>query len=509
MMGTLMSGDELRAVAEPHKPLRKLGWQKALGLRALAAVLAGLLALVPLAACGANPFQPDGDTATGGTGASGSAGQRQLLSDEVKVARYFDKAASNEPALIALLQEMPKGGDLHNHSSGTIDAELVLQTAIDRGLFYDRAAKTFVEAPPSEDPAGYFTAEQMQGSGDGSTLLRSEILDAISMRESGLDINQTESGHDHFFSFWARVGAAYPSTEDIYRSLFRKAVADHVSYLELMDDVSAEDVARIDEVLKDVLAEFDKDGFSWDLTVNFITTVSRNQPLDEFKAALDKALSAQYDEARRVVATTVLSPEDSYLSQRDFEAQMDAIDAAYAHYSAEYKDRPPKMTLHAGELTLDYATYESMFDRISTSLEKGHALRIDHGSSIAWDLHTYEVLKIMRDAGIGVTLCLSSNAAILDLTGERHPFTLYHDAGVRIALATDDLGIERTNLTMEYVRATQMFDLTYTDLKGLAYNSIDLAMVSKEEKEALRAALDERFATYEARIVEIIAEFDW
>jgi hypothetical protein len=67
-------------------------------------------------------------------------GQDEADSDETKVAEYFDDIRENEPSMIALLQEMPKGGDLHNHTSGTIDAEMVLQTAIDRGLFFDRTA---------------------------------------------------------------------------------------------------------------------------------------------------------------------------------------------------------------------------------------------------------------------------------------------------------------------------------------------------------------------------------
>jgi adenosine deaminase len=305
------------------------------------------------------------------------------------------------------------------------------------------------------------------------------------------------------------VGAAYPDMEDIYRSLFRRAIADRISYLELMDDVSVKDVRKIDKILEDTLAEFAADGLSWSLNVNFITTVNRNQPLDGFKKSLKKAVSAQYDADRRVVATTILSPEDSYISQRDFEAQMDAIDAVYQQYSAEHMDSPPKMTLHAGELTLDYATYESMFDRISSSLDKGHAVRIDHGVSIAWDLNTYDILEKMRDEHIGVTICPGSNAAILGLDGARHPFILYRAAGVKIALATDDMGIERTNFTGEFVRATEMFDLTYADLKSLAYDSIALAMVPDEEKSRMRASLDERFSAYEDRIAGVIEEFGW
>jgi adenosine deaminase len=428
--------------------------------------------------------------------------------NEGEVARYFEKAKENEAELIALLQDMPKGADLHNHSSGTIEAELVLQAAIDGGLYFDRASKTFVEERPKGGADAYFDAEQMQASGDGSGLMRSEILDALSMRESDLEASGGESGHDRFFSFWERTGAAYPSQADIYRSLFRRAVVDRVGYLELMDNVEAADVAEIDGVLDEVLAEFAADGLEWGLEVNFITTVSRNQPLGGFKSSLDEALAAQYEPSLRIVGTTILSPEDSYISQRDFEAQMQAIDEAYARLSAE-RGAPPRLSLHAGELTLEYATYESMFDRVSTSIERGHASRIDHGTSIAWNLDTYGLLQRMRDEGIGVTVCLSSNDAILGLSGDRHPFELYRAAGVPVALATDDMGIERTNLTYEHVRAAREFDLGYYDLKELAYDSIKMALATDESKAAMKLALDERFKAYEDRTAQAIKTFKW
>lgn len=43
----------------------------------------------------------------------------------------------------------------------------------------------------------------------------------------------------------------------------------------------------------------------------------------------------------------------------------------------------PSFALHSGELSLMGSPVEPMATRISTTIEKGHALRIGHGVSIA------------------------------------------------------------------------------------------------------------------------------
>ena len=43
---------------------------------------------------------------------------------------YLQKNRNNEALLTAFFQQMPKGGDLHHHFSGSIYAGFVLETAI-------------------------------------------------------------------------------------------------------------------------------------------------------------------------------------------------------------------------------------------------------------------------------------------------------------------------------------------------------------------------------------------
>ena len=59
---------------------------------------------------------------------------------EQKTARYFE-SIRNQPLLLhVFLQQMPKGGDLHNHLVGAVYAESFIKFAVQDGLCVDRAA---------------------------------------------------------------------------------------------------------------------------------------------------------------------------------------------------------------------------------------------------------------------------------------------------------------------------------------------------------------------------------
>jgi len=71
-------------------------------------------------------------------------------------------------------------------------------------------------------------------------------------------------------------------------------------------------------------------------------------------------------------------------------------------------------------------------------------------------------------------ICLTSNDVILGVWGDGHPLPVYLRYGVPVALATDDEGVSRSDLTQEYLRAVQTYDfLGYQDLKRMARMSLE------------------------------------
>ena len=75
------------------------------------------------------------------------------------------------------------------------------------------------------------------------------------------------------------------------------------------------------------------------------------------------------------------------------------------------------------------------------------------------------LLQEMAKRKVLVEICLTSNDLILGVRGREHPLPVYLRHGVPVALATDDQGVSRSDMTHEYLRAVETYSLTYADLK--------------------------------------------
>ena len=77
---------------------------------------------------------------------------RPANSDEATTERYFQSVRNNPNLLLAFLREMPKGGDLHNHLTGSVYSESYIQWAAEEGeCVYPRTLS--FSGPPCNVPA--------------------------------------------------------------------------------------------------------------------------------------------------------------------------------------------------------------------------------------------------------------------------------------------------------------------------------------------------------------------
>ena len=76
-----------------------------------------------------------------------------------------------------------------------------------------------------------------------------------------------------------------------------------------------------------------------------------------------------------------------------------------------------------------------------------------------------------------VEICLTSNDVILGISGSQHPLATYLKFGVPVALATDDEGVSRSEISREYLRAVDDQKLDYAQLKMMARNSLEYAFI--------------------------------
>jgi len=117
-----------------------------------------------------------------------------------------------------------------------------------------------------------------------------------------------------------------------------------------------------------------------------------------------------------------------------------------------------KKTVHAGE--------SEGPERIWEALDNLGPDRIGHGTSAGQDP---ELIKRLARDGVYVEVCLSSNlhtGAVDKL--ENHPLPKFLDAGVKVALCTDNPTVSSTCLSREYELAIEHFGFSENEVRALA-----------------------------------------
>jgi adenosine deaminase len=139
-----------------------------------------------------------------------------------------------------------------------------------------------------------------------------------------------------------------------------------------------------------------------------------------------------------------------------------------------------RVTLHAGELAPGLVPPDGLGFHIRESVMVARAERIGHGVDIMHESDPFELLKEMARRNVMVEICLSSNDLILGVSGSRHPLATYLEYGVPVALATDDEGVSRSEISVEFLKAAEEQGLGYLQLKTMARNSLQYAFSAGE-----------------------------
>ncbi|OLF16890.1 adenosine deaminase [Actinophytocola xanthii] len=154
---------------------------------------------------------------------------------------------------------------------------------------------------------------------------------------------------------------------------------------------------------------------------------------------------------------------------------------------ARYRD-PFLMARDAGLHLVPHAGETTGPETIWSALRDLHAERIGHGTSAVRDP---ELLAHLAGEGVPVEVCPSSNIrtrAVRSLP--EHPLPRLLDAGVPVALATDDPGMFHTDLNSEFLLCHRHFGLGRSELADLARAGVRAAFCSAELKSRLLAEID-------------------
>jgi adenosine deaminase len=436
-----------------------------------------------------------------------AARSQSKASPEERTAAYLQSIRSQPLLTLAFLREMPKGGDLHNHLSGSIYAESWIDFAADDGLCVDRTTAELI-APPCDASCQKFNSKPAVSCAYGDHVLYNTMIDGWSMR------NWTpgeESGHDHFFATFDKFGlASHNHTADMIGAAANQAAADHLQFLELMLTADGMQAAQLgakigwdDELpklrekllasgLKDVAAATSRKltddegkmrnelkcgtpeaGPGCEVTVRYLYQVLRGLPREQVFAQILLGFELASSDSR-FVGLNLVMPEDWYVPMHDFELHMKMLDYLHGIYPKVH------ISLHAGELAMGLVPPEGVTFHIRESVERGHAERIGHGVDVMNERDPFGLLREMAEKNVLVEICLTSNDVILGVTGDGHPLPVYMKYGVPVALATDDEGVSRSDMTHEYLRAVEEYAISYKDLKRMARLSLEHSFLPGE-----------------------------
>ncbi|MFZ1156509.1 MAG: adenosine deaminase [Candidatus Sulfotelmatobacter sp.] len=419
---------------------------------------------------------------------------------EQKTVRHFDSIRKQPPLLLPFLREMPKGGDLHNHLDGAIYAEDLIDFAVTDNLCVDRSSSRLL-APPCDDSCEKYTNKPAARCSYDDHVLYNQIIDAWSMRNWKPG---DESGHDHFFATFDKFGlASHLHAAEAVATILNRAAQDHLQYLELMHTADGRAAAQLgakigydsdyaafrkrllDAGLTDIVASTSKK-LNEDVarartelkcgtpsaepgcgvTVRYLYQVLRGLPRESVFAQMVLGFELASSDPK-FVGLNLVMPEDWYVPLRDFNQHMAMLDYLHGVYPKVH------ITLHAGELAMGLVEPENLAFHIRSSVEQGHAERIGHGVDVMEEKNPLALLKEMAERNVLVEISLTSNDVILGVSGDDHPLPVYMKYGVPVALSTDDEGVNRSDMTHEYLRAVEGFGLSYADLKRMARQSLE------------------------------------
>ncbi|HEY0701789.1 MAG TPA: hypothetical protein VGD60_03395 [Candidatus Acidoferrales bacterium] len=429
-----------------------------------------------------------------------------------RAAQYLESVRNNPALLLDFLDRMPKGGDLHNHLTGAVYAESYIDYAVEDGLCIDKVAAT-LSAPPCDAAAGRVPAAQALT----DFPLRNHVIDSWSIRNFVPAPDDRDIRH-HFF---AAFGKFDPVTSghwgEMLAEVANRAGAQNEIYLETMltpdqgeaiklgrtlewnDDFAAMRAKLLAGGMSQVVADGRKNldqaeqkmhavlgcegqkakyGFTVTesdpgclITVRYLNQVLRAFPKEQVFAQMVAAFEISSVDPR-VVGVNLVQSQDEYRALHDFDLHMRMLDYLHRVYPNVH------ISLHAGELTPgEVRPDEFLVSHIRQSIEVGHAERIGHGLDVIYEKDVPGLLAEMAQRHILVEDCVYSHELVRGMTGDENVLPIYLRAGVPVAIATDDEGIVRSQITWYFRRAVLGYRVDYPTLKRMVRASLEHAFL--------------------------------
>lgn len=400
---------------------------------------------------------------------------------------YLSSLHQNHNKIYMFFKQMPKGGELHYHFTGSAYPEELIGIINKSNFYLDPKSYSITDKPATDSILSKVFFQKKENI--------KPTVQAWSMQNL---VASYKNRHNHFFNVFPKV---YPIYHTYYKFLLAKmltrAASQHEMYMEIIFQ-SLDDADFFGSIIKkepnlsakqDILLKNSK----FNNNVNLIISNAKRY-LDETYAYLkcdknpssacqikvkwqafalreteENAFFAQSlaaflaaSKSDNIVGVNIVQPENGKIALRDFKKHMQIF--KYLHN--QFPD--VNISMHAGELDPKTNIPKNLTHHIYDSVFIAHAQRIGHGTDIRYEKNHEKLLNYMAKNNLPVEVNLTSNKLILSISGSDHPIKYYLQHEVPIVLSTDDEGILKTDLTSQYVDAYLNYNLNY----NLNYHTI-------------------------------------
>jgi adenosine deaminase len=444
----------------------------------------------------------------------------------------FEGDEPNIAKLNLFFTQMPKGGDLHHHYTGTIYAETYLEWVDKKGWYIDKC--TFGIAKQKENEKCDITVQELL---DNDALYR-KLLTLWSDKDYGNHFHEQPPPDSNFFNTFGYFDDISDEYRDIGLKIIKqRALKENVIYIETMftrtgvksahyfdsaqakqlnqllrEAKSQQQVNQLLEKISDSLIGNEK----FEASLNeYIRMVEKNhQGIDshDFMMRYQTYAVRTYDPLQvftdllaghlvvkrspLMVGVNIVAPENNTVALADYSLHMRMFN--YLSHQYPNVDR----SLHAGELTLGMVRPKDLTFHIEEALYIARAQRIGHGVDLPYEQHSLKLLEDLKN-NAAIEINLTSNEFILGVKDSEHPYEIYSSYGVPLVISTDDSGVSRNNLSHEYMLLATRYQPSYKRIKEYVYNSIEYSFLPLEEKARLKKQLDHKFAVFERKMANL------
>ncbi|WP_076790826.1 hypothetical protein [Chlorobium sp. KB01] len=428
---------------------------------------------------------------------------------------------------------MPKGGDIHQHFTGSLYAENYLEWIQREGCWISKSDYSVITPKDTDRLKDTVSVKNLRS----DRAMSSDFFTHWSDKDYANHYHDQLPPDAQFFNTFIYFSKIFGTNRNYYREgllkLKERAKNENVQYLETMfvspgyqksdpafDSQVRSGVINIDNkqfrtLLDSFLLGVTRDTLFYDkvhqyrelvessrkrvddesFTLRFQSYVSRNSAPSVFFSGLYTAFY-EADKNNGVVGVNIVSAENDPVALGDYRLHMQMF--------RYMKEKYPhiRTSMHAGELASGMVPPEEMKYHIAEAVSVAGAGRIGHGVDIAYETGALSTLIRMKEERIPVEINLTSNEFILGVKNEAHPIRLYTGSGVPVVISSDDPGVSRNSLTEEYVLLASRYRYSYDEVKQFAANSIIYSFLKKDEKERALQLLQKKFTEFEGRIAD-------